>query len=89
MDYSEELKILAGGYGWVSMYFKDGSVQTIHTTLNLDKLAERGVELRSSTFYDLDRMEYVPFRSDTDRLEIHRNKPEYELEVLNFASRFI
>ena len=38
---------------------------------------------------DLERMEYTKFRSDSMKIEIMKEKPNYESEVLNFASRFI
>ncbi|GEM_PF-2677596 len=80
---------LAIGDAWVCMYFADGSVQTVHTTTNTEILKRRGVEPRLNYFYDLERMEYTKFRSDSMKIEIMKEKPNYESEVLNFASRFI
>lgn len=84
-----DLKLLMSGEAWVSMYFADDTVQTIHTTLNKELLNRYGVEPRQDYFYDIDRMEYVEFRKDSVRVQISERQPTYESEVLSFASRFI
>lgn len=84
-----DLKSLMTSDAWVSMYFADDTVQTIHTTLNKELLNRYGVEPHQNHFYDLDRMEYVEFRKDSVRVQINERQPIYESEVLNFASRFV
>lgn len=81
-------KLLAG-VAWVSMVFDDGSIMTFRTSLNKEFLNSRGIPLREGYLYDLDKMKFVRFREDAEQVNVYDEKPEYDSEVLKFASRFI
>lgn len=74
---------------WVCMQFADGSVRSIHTTLNKNVLDEHGAAPRNEHFFDLDHNVYVPFRRDAVDIVVRSEKPAFDQEVLQFASRFI
>lgn len=74
---------------WVCMHFKDGTVKCIHTTLNTDILAKYGASPREEHFFDLEHGVFVPFRRDAVEITVSEEKPKFEQEVLQFASRFI
>lgn len=74
---------------WVNMEFSDGTIQSIHTTLNTSLLSKYGATTKIDHFFDLDRGIFVPFRKDATSVTISKEKPQYDKEVLQFASRFI
>ena len=84
-----DIDTLCAGKAWVNMRFTDGTVRSVHTTLNSKILAEYGVENREDHFFDLDRGIFVHFRTDATDISVTQSKPEYDEEVLQFASRFI
>lgn len=75
--------------GWVVITFEDGTINTIHTTLNEDLLSRHGVSLKEDHFYDLDRGIFIPFRKDAKDISVYAEKPQFDSEVLRFADRFI
>lgn len=81
--------IIKNGIGFVTMKFADGSVKVIRTTLNKNILAEKGIRLKTNTFFDLDKFTYVPFRSDVIDITITQDKPNFDSEVANFVNQFI
>lgn len=74
---------------WVVFTFKDGTKQTIETTLSKQIMNERGISPRENFLWDFNRNMYVPFCRDAINVEIFDEKPVFDREVLNFASRFI
>lgn len=74
---------------YVTLKFADNSAKVIRTTLNKDILKEKGIRLKTNTFFDLDTYTYVPFRDDIMDIEISKEKPIFDSEVINFANRFI
>lgn len=85
----QDMEILLQGDGWVVMMFEDGTAQSVHTSLNPAVLAEFGIEPTVNKFFDLDRLRFVSFREDAKSVIVTKEKPEFDLEVLRFASRFI
>lgn len=83
------MEILQQGDGWVQIVFGDGTRQTIHTSLNKEYLNSVGAELRQGFLFDLEHLRYVPNREDATEVTVSKEKPEYDTEVLRFASRFI
>lgn len=75
--------------GWVSFVFSDGTRKTIHTSLSASVLREAGAVLREGFFFDLERGVYTPFPAGACSVDVTREKPIFESEVLNFADRFI
>lgn len=83
------MELLLAKDGWVKIAFADGSVSTIHTSLNKDYLNSVGAELRQGFLFDLERLCYVKNRVDAVSVDVFADKPVYDTEVLQFASRFI
>ena len=80
---------LINGDGFVVIRFKDNTCITIHTTLSPEILNEHGVLPKQNFFYDLDHGRFIPFRDDAVDIKVFEEKPKYNSEVLEFASRFI
>lgn len=83
------MELLLNGFAWVCLKFSDGTCRLIHTSLNKDKLASVGAEVRDGFFFDVDHFTYEPYREDACEVEVYESKPLFDSEVLNFASRFI
>lgn len=79
-DYSEVFVVFS---------FKDGTKQTIHTSFNEEVLEQYGARSVQEKLFDLDRLKFVPFRRDALNVNVYQQKPVFDLEVLQFASRFI
>lgn len=75
--------------GWILIEFSDGSVQSVHTTLNAKILTEYGVSAKEGYLFDVDKLKFIRFREDADSVRVCKDKPVFESEVLQFASRFI
>lgn len=83
------MELLLDGCAWVRFIFNDGTVQTIYTTLNDEVLKRYGVSRQHDRFFDLQKLQFVDFREDACSVEVSAEKPEFDTEVLRFASRFI
>lgn len=83
------MDLLMNGKAWVVWSFADGSKRTFLTTLSSAVMAEEGVKLREGYLYDLEHHCYEEMRSDVVDVSIYEEKPEFDEEVLKFASRFI
>ncbi len=82
----EELK---NSWVWVTWSFSDGSKRHILSTLSPELLQGVGVSLKEGFLYDANQREYVAFYNNAIEVTFSKEKPAYESEVLNFASRFI
>lgn len=83
------MDILMNGDGWVQMVFRDGTVQSIHTSLNESFLRSNGAGVKQGYLFDLERLRYVCFREDATEVFVTKEKPEFDSEVLEFASKYI
>lgn len=83
------MELLKHGEGWVVMTFKDGSKQSVYTTLCLDIYKKYGITVRPGYFYDLVHNKYVAYRHDAVSIDVYKEKPEFDEEVLRFASAYI
>lgn len=83
------MDILKTADAWVILCFPDSTVKTVHTTLNVELLHENGATPRVGYLYDIDRGTYIPFVEAECSVGIFTEKPKYDSEVLQFASRFI
>lgn len=80
---------LKNGTAWVVFNFKDGSKRTVFTTLSQDILLDKGITMKKGFLYDLEHNSYVRLRNDAESIDIFEEKPEYDVEVLRFASKYI
>lgn len=83
------MELLRNGKAWIVWSFADGSKRTFLTTLSPAVMAEERVPLKDGFLYDLEHHCYEEMRDDVTEVEIFSEKPQYEEEVLKFASRFI
>ena len=83
------MDMLYKGKAWVVFNFKDGTKITIYTSLSVKVLRSEGVEPRKNYLWDFNRGIFVAFRQDAESIDIFEDKPLFDEEVLNFASRFI
>ena len=70
-------------------WHKNGSKMTMKTSLSKEYLESFGISLRNGYLFDLEKLRYIKNREDAVSVEVFNEKPEYESEVLRFASRFI
>lgn len=83
------MDLLCKDKAWVVFNFKDGTKVTIFTSISEKILRAEGVEPRKDYLWDFNRGIYIPFRSDAESVDIFKERPLFDEEVLNFASRFI
>lgn len=74
---------------WVVFRFQDGTRITINTTLSHALLQKEGIMPRKGFLWDFNRNRYMKFRRDAVSVDVFDNRPVYDEEVLQFASRFI
>lgn len=77
------------GIAWIVFTFSDGTKQCLRTTLSKEVLEGLGVTPRENALYDMEQNLFVPFRKDAIDVAFFDEKPLFEQEVLQFASRFI
>lgn len=83
------MKELKNGIAYVVFVFRDGTRQTIRTTLNQEILKRYGVTQRDKFLYDISHAEYVRMRDDAVSVEVSKEKQHMKGGVLGFADRFI
>lgn len=83
------MELLKKGKAWVVWGFADGSKRTIWTTLSADVMAAEGIAVKKGYVYDFAHHCYELMRDDVQDVEVFTEKPKFEKEVLQFASRFI
>lgn len=80
---------LLHGKAWVVFNFKDGTKETVYTSLSNDVLRSDGAAPREGYLWDFNKKRYAPFRHDAVSVDIFPEAPKFDREVLRFASRFI
>ena len=83
------MEVLLKGVGYLCMTFVDGSMKVIRTTLNKELLSKYGVSAKEHHIFCLDTGNFYKLRGDAVDINVTAEKPIFENEVNEFASRFI
>ena len=83
------MDILQNGIGYVVLTLDDDSIKVLKTTLNQKILLTYGVTAKTGSFFDLETLSFYDFRNDVKTIEIYKDKPKFEKELINFVNRFI